>query len=151
MSEFAVRNSDAESMSSGKMRTWLSSTPTSRKPWRIATVDAPWKVLRNASTPGPPVHEADVAPGVPADRIPRFRLLAVVGCELGAGTVVCGHVKIGDDVHIGGNTWIRPRITIGAGARIGGGSVVAMGNVNAMSELAQDPRPAHAGGPVSGP
>ena len=41
VSEFAVRNSDAESMSSGKMRTWLSSTPTSRKPRRIASIEAP--------------------------------------------------------------------------------------------------------------
>src|SRR4029450_3254202 len=32
-----------------------------------------------------------------------------------------------------------------------GGSVIAMRNVNAVSELAQDPRPAHARGFVSGP
>src|SRR5262249_4114049 len=34
---------------------------------------------------------------------------------------------------------------------IGGGSVVAISNVNARGKLAQGPRPAHAGGPVSRP
>ena len=32
-----------------------------------------------------------------------------------------------------------------------GGSIVSVGNVNVMAELAQDPHPAHAGGLVSGP
>jgi acyl-[acyl carrier protein]--UDP-N-acetylglucosamine O-acyltransferase len=45
-------------------------------------------------------------------------------CELGAGTVICGHVVIEDDVQIGGNTWVKPKVRIGKGARLGGGSVV---------------------------
>jgi acyl-[acyl carrier protein]--UDP-N-acetylglucosamine O-acyltransferase len=51
---------------------------------------------------------------------------AVIGerCELGAGTVICGHVVIEDDVQIGGNTWVKPKVRIGKGARLGGGSVV---------------------------
>lgn len=51
---------------------------------------------------------------------------AVVGddCELCAGVVVCGHVRIGNGVRIGGNTWIKPRVKIEDGAIIGGGSVV---------------------------
>jgi acetyltransferase-like isoleucine patch superfamily enzyme len=45
-------------------------------------------------------------------------------CELGAGTVICGHVVVEDDVQIGGNTWVKPKVRIGKGARLGGGSVV---------------------------
>lgn len=45
-------------------------------------------------------------------------------CELGAGTVICGHVVVEDGVLIGGNTWVKPKVRIGRGARIGGGSVV---------------------------
>jgi hypothetical protein len=51
VSEFAVRNSDAESISSGKIRTSLSSTPTLWNPRRTATNDAPWMLFRYASTP----------------------------------------------------------------------------------------------------
>ena len=41
MSAFAVKNSDAESISSEKIRTWLSSAPASSSPLRSATVEAP--------------------------------------------------------------------------------------------------------------
>lgn len=45
-------------------------------------------------------------------------------CELGAGVVLCGEVVVEDDVQIGGNTWVRPKVRIGKGARVGGGAVV---------------------------
>ena len=51
MSQFAVKNSDAESISPENSRTELSSTPMSKNPWRIAAIDAPGKALMNASTP----------------------------------------------------------------------------------------------------
>lgn len=51
---------------------------------------------------------------------------AVIGadCEICVGVVVCGEVTIGDGVHIGGNSWIKPLVVLGDGAIIGGGSVV---------------------------
>src|SRR5207344_2987586 len=51
VSEFAVRNSDAESINSGYASTSLSWTPMPKNPWRIAANDAPGKLLMNASTP----------------------------------------------------------------------------------------------------
>src|SRR6476646_8768552 len=51
VSQFAVRNSDAESINSGNASTSLSSTPMPRNPRRIAANDAPGKLLMNASTP----------------------------------------------------------------------------------------------------
>ena len=48
MSAFAVRNRDDESISSEKISTELSCTPMSRKPWRIAWVDAAGNAVRNA-------------------------------------------------------------------------------------------------------
>lgn len=50
----------------------------------------------------------------------------VVGddCEICDGTVICGDVTIGSGVRIGGNSWVKPLLTIGDGAIVGGGSVV---------------------------
>lgn len=45
-------------------------------------------------------------------------------CELAAGTVIAGHVKLGDRVRVGVNACVRPFIEIGDGARIGAGAVV---------------------------
>lgn len=44
--------------------------------------------------------------------------------EFGAGVVVCGEVTVGDGAKIAGNTWIKPKVRVGAGAIVGGGSVV---------------------------
>ncbi len=49
MSQFAVKNSDAESISSENNKTELSSTPIDKNPCRIAATDAPGKALMNAS------------------------------------------------------------------------------------------------------
>jgi acyl-[acyl carrier protein]--UDP-N-acetylglucosamine O-acyltransferase len=51
---------------------------------------------------------------------------AVIGadCELAPGTVIAGHVKLGDGVRTGVNACVRPFINVGAGARIGAGAVV---------------------------
>ena len=51
---------------------------------------------------------------------------ATVGadCELSPGTVIGGHVQVGDGVKFGVGACVRPFITIGAGARIGCGAVV---------------------------
>jgi acyl-[acyl carrier protein]--UDP-N-acetylglucosamine O-acyltransferase len=51
---------------------------------------------------------------------------AVIGadCELAAGTVIAGHVTIGDRVRVGVNACVRPFINVGEGARIGAGAVV---------------------------
>ena len=51
VSQFAVRNSDAESINSGNASTSLSWTPMPKNPRRIAANDAPGKLLMNASTP----------------------------------------------------------------------------------------------------
>jgi hypothetical protein len=51
VSQFAVRKSDAESISSENSRTELSSTPIERNPWRSASSDAAGNAPRNASTP----------------------------------------------------------------------------------------------------
>jgi hypothetical protein len=51
VSQFAVKNSDAESISSENSKTELSSTPIDKNPWRMAATDAPGKALMNASTP----------------------------------------------------------------------------------------------------
>lgn len=50
----------------------------------------------------------------------------VVGddCELCPGTVLCGHVTVGDRVRFGVNSCVKPFVTIGDGARIGMGAVV---------------------------
>jgi UDP-3-O-[3-hydroxymyristoyl] glucosamine N-acyltransferase len=45
-------------------------------------------------------------------------------CELAAGTVLGGHVKVGDRVRFGVNACVRPFINIGDGARVGAGAVV---------------------------
>lgn len=44
--------------------------------------------------------------------------------EVGNGAIILGHVTIGDGARVWGNSWIRNRVVIGAGAVIGGGSVV---------------------------
>lgn len=51
---------------------------------------------------------------------------AVIGadCELAPGTVISGHVEVGDGVKFGVGAVVRPFITIGDGARIGCGAVV---------------------------
>lgn len=51
---------------------------------------------------------------------------AIVGadCELAPGTVICGHVEVGNGVKFGVNSCVRPFIKIGDGARIGAGAVV---------------------------
>lgn len=51
---------------------------------------------------------------------------AIIGedCELAPGTVIGGHVTIGNNVRFGINSCVRPYITIGDGARIGAGAVV---------------------------
>src|SRR6476646_3126787 len=51
VSQFAVRNSDAESINSGNASTSLSCTPMPKNPRRIAANDAPGKLLMDASTP----------------------------------------------------------------------------------------------------
>ena len=51
VSQFPVRNSDAESISSENSKTELSSTPIDRNPWRMAASDAPGKALMNACIP----------------------------------------------------------------------------------------------------
>jgi acyl-[acyl carrier protein]--UDP-N-acetylglucosamine O-acyltransferase len=45
-------------------------------------------------------------------------------CEICPGTVLCGHVEIGDRVRIGVNACVKPFVKIGDGARIGMGAVV---------------------------
>jgi acyl-[acyl carrier protein]--UDP-N-acetylglucosamine O-acyltransferase len=44
--------------------------------------------------------------------------------ELAAGTILAGHVTIENGARLGVNVCVKPRITIGAGARIGAGAVV---------------------------
>ncbi len=46
------------------------------------------------------------------------------GARVCVGSVICGHVKIGRNASISGNTWIRPWVTVHEGAIVGGGSVV---------------------------
>lgn len=43
---------------------------------------------------------------------------------LAAGTIVGGWCELGDDVYVGINACIKPRVKIGAGAKIGMGAVV---------------------------
>ena len=51
---------------------------------------------------------------------------AVIGadCEFAPGTVIGGHVTVGDRVRVGVNACVRPFINVGEGARIGAGAVV---------------------------
>jgi UDP-3-O-[3-hydroxymyristoyl] glucosamine N-acyltransferase len=51
---------------------------------------------------------------------------AVIGadCEIAPGTVIGGHVTMGDAVRVGVNACVRPFINVGTGARIGAGAVV---------------------------
>ena len=44
--------------------------------------------------------------------------------ELAAGCIIAGHVVIENGARLGVNVCVKPRITIGAGARIGAGAVV---------------------------
>lgn len=45
-------------------------------------------------------------------------------CELAAGTILAGHVELGDRVKIGVGSCVRPFVKIGDGARIGAGAAV---------------------------
>lgn len=130
---------------------WEGTYPIGRRPCGVhplASVGGPpenrwWMV-------GDPFQEPVIAPsalvhafctvdaGMPGDQTttigPRVFLQArvhvghnaVIGAdsEICAGSVVCGHVTIGEGVRVGGNTWIKPRVKVGDGAVIGGGSVV---------------------------
>lgn len=51
---------------------------------------------------------------------------AVIGadCEIAVGVTICGEVVLGDGVQVGGNSWIKPQVTLHPGSIIGGGSVV---------------------------
>ena len=51
VSQFAVRNIDAESISSGNIENDPSSTPAARNPRRTAASDAAGSAPRKASTP----------------------------------------------------------------------------------------------------
>src|SRR5664279_6561428 len=118
VSQFAVRNSDAESINSGYASTSLSWTPMPRNPRCIAASDAPGKLLMNASTPCMKSRlsyssRAVAAEGAPSlnSNVPR-RLCTRSGVEIDlsvSAETPCCDVTLIDSTFLSTDDWMMLR------------------------------------------
>lgn len=71
-------------------------------------------------------RDTTIGDGTVIDRGVHVAHDSIIGrnCILVAGTVVGGFCELGDDVYLGINVSVKPRVKIGAGAKIGMGAVV---------------------------
>mgnify|MGYP001559717265 CR=1 FL=1 len=85
-------------------------------------------------------RDTTIGDGTRIDRLVHVAHDAQIGkyCILVAGTIVGGFVVLEDEVYIGMNVSIKPRVRIGKGALIGAGSVV-LGDIPACEVWAGNP------------